>query len=294
MTMNIGIIGMGAVGGAISTYLYDTYKDNFYVLAIGTRAEKIIKNGVIVNNQHFFPKVLTGKNDKPLDLIIVTVKNYSLSDTIKDMKFFVNNNTIILPLLNGISARDELKAAFPDNKVLYGIIIRTDANRTSNNITFSTTGEIQIGYENNQSISEDLNKIYKTLAATGLNVKIYDDMKKMLWRKWLVNIGANQVSVESSAEFEYFGKVPEIIELMKISMDEILEIAKCENVNLTKKDRDEIIDILINYPPYKKTSMLQDIEANRQTEIDYFAGKVVELGKLEQGLNKYEKVIAKN
>ena len=66
---------------------------------------------------------------------------------------------------------------------------------------------------------------------------------------------------------------------MKISMDEILQIAKCEKINLTEQDRDDIIEMLINYPPHKKTSMLQDIEALRPTEIDYFAGTVVELGK---------------
>ena len=38
--MNIGIIGMGAVGSAISTYLYNAYKDKFYVLAKGQKAKK--------------------------------------------------------------------------------------------------------------------------------------------------------------------------------------------------------------------------------------------------------------
>ena len=50
-------------------------------------------------------------------------------------------------------------------------------------------------------------------------------------------------------------------------------------IGLTEKDRDDIVQILINYPPEKKTSMLQDIEAKRRTEIDYFAGTVIELGK---------------
>ena len=243
------------------------------------KQKKITDYGIIINNEKIYPNVLTSSNKVHIDLLLVTVKNYSLNSAIEDMREFIDDDTIILPLLNGIVARDILQTAFPNNKVLYGIIIRTDANRILNNVTFSTTGEIQIGYENNKIVSEELLHISTTLNNAGLNVKIYDDMKKMLWRKWLINIGANQVSVESAAEFEYFGKVPEIVELMKISMNEILEIAKYENVNLTEKDRDDIIEILINYPPYKKTSMLQDIEALRPTEIDYFAGTVVELGK---------------
>ena len=40
-----------------------------------------------------------------------------------------------------------------------------------------------------------------------------------------------------------------------------------------------MIEVLLNYPPEKKTSMLQDLEAGRQTEIDYFAGTVVKFGR---------------
>ena len=61
-------------------------------------------------------------------------------------------------------------------------------------------------------------------------------------------------------------------------MNEILEIAKYENVNVTEQDRDEIIDLLIKYPPDKKMSMLQDLEAGRTTEIDEYAGTVIRLG----------------
>ena len=61
-------------------------------------------------------------------------------------------------------------------------------------------------------------------------------------------------------------------------MDEILTLAQYEQVNVTKEDRDEIIDILIRYPPDKKMSMLQDLEAGRITEIDEYAGTVIRLG----------------
>lgn len=46
-----------------------------------------------------------------------------------------------------------------------------------------------------------------------------------------------------------------------------------------KKRFDEAIDILIHYLPMKKTSMLQDIIAERRTGIDYFAGTVIEKSK---------------
>ena len=53
---------------------------------------------------------------------------------------------------------------------------------------------------------------------------------------------------------------------MKMLMDEILAVARAENVDLTEQDRDEIIEMLINFPPDKKMSMLQDYEAGRPIE----------------------------
>ena len=53
---------------------------------------------------------------------------------------------------------------------------------------------------------------------------------------------------------------------------------KRQEIHLTTKDKEDMITTLINYPPEKKTSMLQDLEAGRKTEIDYFGGTVIKLG----------------
>lgn len=285
---NVAIMGMGAVGSAIADYLYKTYRDNFYVVASGERKERLMLKGVKVNDTLIYPHIIDN-NSVNIDLLILTVKNYSLEIAMRELEGIISEKTIILPLLNGVTATDRLKKYFPNNKVLYGIILRTDANRIGREVTYSTTGEIQIGFEDSSKNADDLLEVKRFLAHSGLNVNIYDDIIKMIWRKWMINVGANQVSVEAHAEFKYYGLVPEIVELMKLSMDEILRVAEKEHINLTLKDRDEVIDILINYPPYKKTSMLQDIEANRPTEIDYFAGTVVELSEkhgLEAPINK--------
>jgi 2-dehydropantoate 2-reductase len=62
-------------------------------------------------------------------------------------------------------------------------------------------------------------------------------------------------------------------------MLEVLELAKADHVKLTMEDVTEIEKIIINFTPEGKTSMLQDVDALRRTEIDYFAGTVVEYGK---------------
>jgi 2-dehydropantoate 2-reductase len=50
-------------------------------------------------------------------------------------------------------------------------------------------------------------------------------------------------------------------------------------VNLSEEDIETFNKVLLNINPQGKTSMLQDIEAGRKTEVEMFAGKVIELGR---------------
>lgn len=280
MIKNIGMVGAGSVGSMLISYLYQADKEHFYLLARGNRAKRLEEKGVSINECTMKPKVYSDKGQNvSLDLLIIAVKNYSLDTVIEEIKDLITDDTIILPLQNGITATERLQNAFPDNRILYGIILRTDAHRTGHKVYFTTSGEMQIGYADNTVIAPEVQEIYKALKATGINVRIYEDMRRTQWRKWLLNTGASQAAVEVGVECGYFEQVDEIMELMRLCMDEILEIAKAEKVNITAEDRDEILELLKHYPPHKKMSMLQDLEAGRPIEIDEYAGVVVELGK---------------
>ncbi len=282
MIKRIGIVGAGAIGCSLGSALYREYGDDFCFVAKGKRAEKLRKSGIIVNGEKIYPKVYSEKNpedDEDINLLLLCVKNYSLEETLKDIQDLISEKTIILPLLNGVTAVDEVRKAFPQNIVPYGIVMRTDAERINKNVTVSVKGEIQIGFGKGEEITTDLKLIKKSMEKAGISCVIYEDMRYMLWRKWMINIGSNQVSVLTGAQFKYFGRFEEIIILVTEAIQEILEISKKLDIGLSEKDRDDIVRILIHYPPEKKTSMLQDIEAMRKTEIDYFAGTVIKLGK---------------
>ena len=50
-------------------------------------------------------------------------------------------------------------------------------------------------------------------------------------------------------------------------------------MNLTHEDIKRFNEILLGLNPQGKTSMLQDVEAGRKTEVEMFAGKVIALGR---------------
>lgn len=276
----VGVIGAGATGTVIAKQLLDAFGDDFCIIASKQRADRLKKGGLKLNDECFLPTIVDPhKTNRKIDLIIICVKNYHLEQTIEDLRPLVSENTCILPLLNGVTAVDTLREHFPQAHVLYGIIMRTDAERLGRAVRCSVKGKIQVGYEKDSAINRYVDEVYSFLSSSGIDIQLYPDIKRMQWKKWLINIGSNQVSVVTHAEFLYFGKVKEIVELMRLLMNEIVALAKIEGVALYESDVEEAIDVLIHYPPMKKTSMLQDIIAERRTEIDYFAGTVIQKSK---------------
>ena len=280
MIRKIGIIGAGSVGSALISELYKAAPNDLYVVATGDRAERMREKGIDVNGVTYYPQIYSDRSQNvQLDLLIIAVKTYSLTQVMEDFSDLITDETIILPIQNGIVTTDILRERFPDNRVLYGIVLRTDAHRMGRRVYFNTLGEMQIGYAKNDVVAPEVQAVYDRLKGLGINVRVYEDMLRAQWRKWMLNIAGGQAAAETHVECGFFGQVDEIREIMTLCMNEVLAIAKAEGVNVTETDRDEMLNTLINFPPDKKMSMLQDIEAGRAIEIDEYAGMVIKLGK---------------
>ena len=280
MIKTVGILGAGSVGSALMYEMYKRDPENVYLLATGERAERLSSKGISVNNDVIFPKVYSDPSQNiHIDLLILAAKTYSMDSVIRDMRPLIDSETILLPIENGITTSTLLEGIFPENRVFYGVVLRTDAHRMSRRVYYTTLGEMQIGYADNSEIKPEVQEAYDRLKELGINVKIYEDMRRAKWRKWMLNTGASQTAVEVQAECGFFGQVEEIRTLMAMLMDEILAVGRAEGVDIDESDRDEIIEMLVNFPPDKKMSMLQDYEAGRPIEIDEYAGEVVRLGR---------------
>lgn len=61
-----------------------------------------------------------------------------------------------------------------------------------------------------------------------------------------------------------------------------MAIAVKKGINLTDEDLGAWRTVLMGLDPAGKTSMLQDVEAGRKTEVEIFSGKVIRLGREHQ------------
>jgi len=273
------VVGAGAVGAAVAALAARARQASVSVLAGGERAERYRRDGFLLNgSRHDFPVVEPGDRGEP-DLVIVAVKTYQLGQAISDMRGHVGPGTLVLSLLNGISSEEILARELGAEKVPLGMILGIDAVREGNSTRFSGTGTIHFGDPHNApgGWSPRVKRIAELFDAAGISWNVPEDMTRSLWYKFMINVGINQASAVLRAPYGSFQRTGDARELMESAMRETVTLSRALGTGLADEDVARWQDTLARLSPDGKTSMLQDVEAHRQTEVDAFSGTVVSL-----------------
>ena len=226
-----------------------------------------------------FDYILPDNSDYKADLIIIATKFDGLNDVIRDIENFVKDDTIIISLLNGVTSEELIAQKYGWKHTLISYFIGHSAMRNGNLITHDGVGTIVFGIKDEAKTNpQDIETVKKYFDKVGIEYKTPDDMLRALWLKYMLNVSANQASAILKMTFGQMQSNPKFMELLIKIMKEVQSIAKAEGVKNTETMIDEALVGFHKMIPEGKTSMLQDVEARRKTEVDMFAGTIIELG----------------
>jgi 2-dehydropantoate 2-reductase len=276
----VGILGAGAMGAYFATCLFITTGFTTSLIADGLSAQKLQQDGLWVNGKFFnIPVSDPEKVKEPFDLIIVALKHHQLPSALATLHPLVGENTLFVSVMNGLESETLIAAEFGWEKVLYAISVGIDAVREGNSITYTKPGKHIFGEANNLGLSPKVIRVQQAFTAAGIQFETPNDMLRMLWWKFMINVGVNQASAVLKARYGVFHTNTDARGLMEALMLEVVLLAQASGINLNAQDVLNWYPVLHTLSPEGKTSMLQDIDAGRQTEVDVFGGKVIELGK---------------
>jgi 2-dehydropantoate 2-reductase len=276
----VAILGAGAMGGFFASKFFDADDISTSLVARGPRYDRLKSQGLVVNGKEYFiPVIHPDEVTIPADLIIVALKHHHLAGAVNDLKNLVGEETTVISIMNGLDSEEFIGSVYGMEKMLFTISVAIDAVREGNQITYTNPGKHYFGEEINTNISQKIRRVQAAFDRAKIAYETPVDMIRMLWWKFMVNVGMNQASAVMRAPYGVIQSSPHARELMEALMREVVVLAKAGGINLVEKDIDDWYGFLKTLSPRGKTSMLQDIEAGRKTEIEIFAGKVVELGK---------------
>lgn len=274
----IAIIGAGALGATYGSILHEMDPASVCFIASGGRYERLKSDGVVVNGTHYAITVVRPEEATPVDLLIVAVKHHHLDQAISEMVEVVGSHTIILSVMNGINSEERIGTVYGMDKVVYGLALGIDAVREEKSVNYQNQGRIFLGEEKNTVVTERIRRIMALFDRAGIAYMIPPDMIRSLWFKFMINVGANQASAVLRSSYGTLRSSTDARELMDSAMLEVIAIARAMKVDLSEKDIREWYRILESLNPAGKTSMLQDVEAGRKTEVEMLAGVVIQLG----------------
>ncbi len=268
------------MGAAYASRFYDFDRTSISLAASGKRSQRLKAEGLVVNNKHYTIPVLSPEDPAPpADLIIVALKHQYLAEALQDLKNRVGDNTVFLSVMNGLDSEPIIGSVYGEDKVVYATAVGIDAQRNGNVVNYSKGGTIFFGEAENTFLTKRVKNIQALFERAGIAYQTPPDMMRIMWWKFMINVGINQASVVLSAPYGVFQTSKHAQQIMESAMREVMTVAESAGVNLVEKDIQDWYTYLKTFDPAGKTSMLQDIEAGRATEVDIFAGKVIDLGK---------------
>lgn len=278
--MNILIVGAGAVGGYYGSLLWrGGLKVSYLVTPAGLSI--IQKSGLTVKSKGevwtFHPAASTNPADlTPCDLIIIAVKRYDTEKVLNSLQPIIKEDTLILPLQNGIDSEEDILRRYPHSAVLGGIAFLAARLEDTGVIAHQGAGSLSIG-ELDGSESERVQALVRIFKDAGVPAKLSRDIYKAKWQKLCWNAVFNPLSIILNGPIEYILDSKDALDIAHKISQEIRSLAEKKGIILSEDLIDEHIAITQKLRGFH-TSMYEDFIKGKPTEIDYFNGYICREG----------------
>ncbi|MCJ7855958.1 2-dehydropantoate 2-reductase [Lachnospiraceae bacterium NSJ-143] len=283
--MKIAVLGMGGIGGVVGASLAGKY-DDIYFIARGENLKAINRNGLTLKSDRLGtftvrPRLATDNvNDiGTVDALIIATKSYSLEAACVQCMPLIGQNTLVLPLLNGVSVSDDVESCTGGMGQVADGCIYAFSNIVSPGVV-AHIGElchIDFGFKDGRKTPEAL-ELCTMLTESGIETVLSDDIMVPVWEKYIMMCG-------NSCVFSYFectaGEVHSDSAKSKYIADvytELYTIARACGVNVSDTIVEKYIDTFSRLPEDAITSLYRDIKSGKaDTEFDAIIGKAYRL-----------------
>jgi 2-dehydropantoate 2-reductase len=217
----------------------------------------------------------------PFDLIIVLVKSKDTDPVVRSALPWVSENTVVMSLQNGLGHEDIIAGIVGKRRVVAGKTYCGGLMTAPGVVTIGTKDKETIIGELDGRITPRVTAIGKAFNDAGLLTTVSDNIMGAMWDKILVNVATGAISGITRLVYGLMYQVPELEATALAAVAEAMQVAKAKGIQLSITEPKVAWEKAGKGLPFEfKASMLQTLEKNSVTEIDYINGAVVQAGKL--------------
>jgi len=282
--MRIVVLGAGGVGGYFGGRLAAAGADVTF-FARGATLEALRSNGLRVdsiNGDIRLPTVNATADASSIgtaDAILVAVKSWQVRDACASVKAAVGDDTIVVPLENGMEAPDDIAAALGDKHAAGGLcgigsfVVEPGHIRHISVDPFIAFGELD------DRPSERAQRLLDALKAASINAFIPPDIQRAMWMKFLFISTLSAIGSVTRVPAGVWRTMPEPRAMAERALGETVALAKARGVSLPDDVFDTVFQRIDALSPDSTASMQRDVIDGKPSELDAQLGAVVRMGK---------------
>jgi len=282
--MKIAILGAGAMGSAIGALLHEAGNTVTLIDVSRPAIDAVTSRGLIIQDKAGDKRAVRVQiTDQPatigvVDLLIVFVKCYQTADAVRSALPIIGPHTTVLSLQNGWGNGPRIAQLVGAERVVLGVCYHSATVLAPGHVLHAGQGKTFVG-EMDGLDRPRLQSIVKTFNDAGIAVEPSGQVLKEIWSKLALNVATLPTSSTVRITADRLLDAPEMQELMKDLLHEVVAVANAQSIALDFDERWEAITgLLRKLAPGTKGSMYQDLENRRRTEIDVMCGAIVEAG----------------
>lgn len=278
--MRILVVGAGATGGYFGARSAQAGQDVTFLLR-EKRALAVQRDGLTVHSPHgdfhFQPSVLQASQlTGSYDLILLTVKSFGLEAAIKDIAPVVGEDTMILPVLNGMKHIETLSQRFGEHALLGGLC-KINATLDADGHIHQMTPMHQIYYgELSGEKTARIQRVDQAFKEAGFEAFLSETIMTDLWEKWLLLCSFGAITCTMHGNIGQVASAPGGTEFATGIVNEALTTMKAfgyaERAAAVAKVKEAVTD----KHSEQTSSMYRDMTQGNPVEADQIVGDLVE------------------
>lgn len=285
--MTVVVFGAGAVGSLFAARLTGAGRS---VLLVGRpeHAAAIQSHGLRVEGvgpgTYWCPAVSDLPASIDAEAVLLTVKTFNLVDAAGALGRSIRPTPVLLTQ-NGLGIEPPVIAALgsagwsaPEQEVVRAVHSLPATLVQPGVVRAAGTGEVVLpDREHHPKLSGPIGRFLDLFRGAGIPVRTVADLDREVWRKALINAAINPVTAVHRVPNGQLASGP-LREEAENLLREALSVAHAFGVPIPAPEASQELMRVVRATAENRSSMLQDVERGRSTEIDAISGELVRRG----------------
>ena len=286
------ILGAGAIGGLWASYLFKAGRPVTLLLRDAQRLADYRQAGGIIAQLGASAELLAIPADcpqfldkaAPIQHLLITTKAQQSLAALEAIAPRLADKPTVLLLQNGLGVAQSLRQRLPGATLLQGSTTEGAYRNAPFALVHAGRGQTLIGqsgaeHDPARLSDADLAHLAASLSPPPLAVALSEDIDALLWRKLAINCAINPLTAIYRCRNGELLDNPVALAQLQAVVEEIHSLSLALGREAAVADLlPQVLDVARN-TGLNRSSMLQDIEAGRPSEIDFITGYLCRLGR---------------